>query len=173
MTVSQLSTIPVEQQLLSKQAIRLQPKERLALLLKAKRYPIVKKRTSAESQIKEMLDLYKLYCLMLAQYFPNEEAENTCFFLTLVATQENQQTTITARLAEAFKMLDNYEELERKITAIQILFEEYREKFPNIYERYNLEEITQKRISDMIRDSRQLRNNPLWVNEVMKRWELS
>ncbi len=68
----ELSTISEGQQLLSKEAINLPPKEQLNLLLKANKYPLVRKRTSATKQIKEMIDFYNLCCLMLAQYFPNE-----------------------------------------------------------------------------------------------------
>lgn len=162
-----------EQQLFSKQTIHLPTVERLELLLKAKRYPIVRKKTSAEKQIKEMLDLYNLYCLMLVQFFPNEVAEEQCLLLTLVETQEIPQTAVTDELSKAFRLLAGYEELERKITAIQMLFDKYREFFPDIYEQYNLEEITVARISDIIRNSRRLcQTNPLWIKEVMTRWEL-
>ena len=69
MTQKQLETSKVEHQLLSKEAIKLPPKQRLELLLKAETYPIVKKRTSAEGQIREMIDFYNLCCLMLAKHF--------------------------------------------------------------------------------------------------------
>ena len=163
-----------EQQLFSKQAIQLPPVERLELLLKAKSYPMVRKKTSAKKQIKEMLDLYDLYCLMLVQFFPNEGAEEQCLLLTLMTTQEISQTAVNDKLSKAFRMLSSYENLERRITAIQTLFDKYREVFPDIYERYNLEEIAVARISDIIRNSRQLcQANPLWSKEVMNRWELS
>ena len=48
MTESIVTITSIEQQLLSKEAISLPPKERLALLLKSKRYPIVRKKTSAK-----------------------------------------------------------------------------------------------------------------------------
>ena len=163
-----------EQQLFSKQAIQLLPVERLELLLKAKSYPIVRKKTSAENQIKEMLDLYNFYCFMLVQFFPNEEADEQCFLLTLLATQEIPQTAVNDKLSKAFRMLNSYENLERKITAIQILFDKYREVFPDIYERYNLEEIAVAQISDIIRNSRRLyQANSLWLKKVMNRWELA
>lgn len=66
---SQLIATRPEEQLLSKQAIQLPPKERLRLLLSTTRYPIVRKRTSAEAQIKEMLDFYYLCSIILVEYF--------------------------------------------------------------------------------------------------------
>lgn len=174
MTANQLTTISVEQQLLSKQAIQLPIRERLELLLNAKEYPIVRKKSSAKNQVKEMVDLYNLYCFMLTEYFPDEKAEENCAMLTMAVAQEFPETMSTAKLAEAFKMLKDYEELENRITAIQMLFEKYRENFPDLYEMYNLEDIVEMRISDMIYTSRKLRNgNPLWVRDVLRRWELS
>lgn len=48
MITSQLLKSKEEQQLFSKETIRLQPRQRLELLLKAEKYPMVKKRTSAD-----------------------------------------------------------------------------------------------------------------------------
>lgn len=171
MTESKLSTI--EQQLLSKQATKLPPRERLELLLKAKKYPIVTKRTSAEMQLKEMLDLYNLLCIMLTQFFPNEKSESNFLLLNFAVTQNTTQTIMSAKLAKAFKLLRGYEELENKITAIQILFNEYQETFPDLYQRYNLEYVVNEHISDIIKNSRQLlSDSPLEVKELLERWEI-
>lgn len=173
MNEKQLSRPTAEQQLLSKEAIKLPPRQRLELLLKAKSYPIVRKRTSAEGQIKEMIDFYNLCCVMLAQYFPNEEAEDNFLMLTFVASQEDTQSIVTEKLAKAFKMLGDYEELESKVTAIQMLFYQYHDSFPEFYESHNLEDIATERISDIIRDTRELMNDdPQFIEEILKRWEL-
>lgn len=174
MTEGNVTTISVEQQLLSKEAIKLPPKERLNLLLKAKRYPIVKKRTSAEGQIKEMIDFYNLLCLMLAQYFPNEQAENNFFLLSIIASQGDAQEVVNGKLAKAFRLLHGYEELENRITAIQWLFHQYEEVFPDIYQHYNLEDIAFEQISDIVENSRQLLTHDTdCVEKLLERWELS
>ena len=173
MNEKQLSTPKAEQQLLSKEAIKLTPRQRLELLLKAERYPIVKKRTSAEAQIREMIEFYNLCCLMLAQYFPNGQAENNFLLLSLIASQENTQSIITGKLVAAFKLLRGYEELESKVTSIQMLFYQYQYSFPELYESHNLENIATERISDVIRETKQLMNdNPQLVEEILNRWEL-
>ena len=158
----------VEQQLLSKQAIQLPARERLALLLQANRYPIVRKGTSAERQIKEMINLYNLYCLMLIRYFPSEEAEEKYILLNWISTLNINN----AKLKNALQMVKSYEEVERRITQIQLLFNEYRESFPEIYEKYNLEDIVTKRITDIIKDSRELCKDPVWVQGVMNVWDI-
>lgn len=168
-----LSKPKVEHQLLLKEAINLPPRQRLELLLKAETYPIVNKRTSAERQLQEMIDFYNLCCLMLAQYFPNGQSEKNFLMLNLMALQENTQSIITAKLAEAFKLLSGYEELERKITAIQMLFYQYKYSFPELYESHNLENIATERISNVIREARYLMNDkPQLVEEILNRWEL-
>ena len=173
MNEKQLSRLTAEQQLLSKEAIKLPPRQRLELLLKAKSYPIVRKRTSAEGQIKEMIDFYNLCCVMLAKYFPSKEAEDNFFMLSFVASQEDSQSIITEKLAKAFNMLRDYEELERKVTAIQMLFYQYHDSFPELYESHNLEDIATEHISDMIRDKRELMSdNPQLIEKLFKRWEL-
>ena len=66
-----------------------------------------------------------------------------------------------------------YEELESKVTAIQMLFHQYQYSFPELYESHNLENIATERISDVIRETKQLMNdNPQFVEEILKRWEL-
>lgn len=173
MTESNITTISVEQQLLSKEAIKLPPKERLNLLLNAKRYPIVKKRTSAEGQIKEMIDFFNLCCLMLAQYFPNEQAESNFLLLSIIASQGNTQEIAIGKLAEAFRLLHGYEELENRITAIQGLFYQYEKTFPDIYQRYNLEDIAFQPISDIVKNFRQLLTYDTdYVEKLLERWEL-
>ena len=173
MNEKQLSIHKVEHQLLSKEAIKLLPRQRLELLLKAERFPIVRKRTSAERQIREMIDFYNLCCLMLAQYFPNEQAENNFLLLSLIASQENTQSIISGKLAEAFKLLGSYEELESKVTAIQMLFNQYQYFFPELYESEHLERIATERISDIIQENKQLINDdPQLVEEILDRWEL-
>ena len=173
MNKKQLSITTAEQQLLSKEAIKLPPRQRLELLIKAKSYPIVGKRTSAEGQIKEMIAFYNLCRVMLAQYFPSEQAEDNFLMLSFIASKEDTQSIITEKLAEAFKMLRNYEELERKVTAIQMLFFQYHDSFPELYESYNLEDFATEHILDMIRNTRGLMNNDLqFIEGILKRWEL-
>lgn len=161
----------VEQQLFSKESIKLPPKRRLELLLKTKRYPIVTKRTSAERQLKEMLDFYNLCCLMLAWYFPNKEAENNFLMLSFMASLETQ-SIITERLSEAFKLLRGYEELEDKISSLQMLFYQYKDSFPELFQSYNLEDIATEHISSIIKDSKELANDPQWVEKTLRSWEL-
>ena len=160
-------TATEEQQLLSKEAIHLPPKERLYLLLKAKTYPIARKQTSAEGQVKEMLDFYNLCSLMLAQYFPNEQAEDNFLLLNLFTSKEALLPT-SDKLAEAFRMLTSYEELENRITAIQMLFYQYSEIFPDIFYSYNLEDIITEQISDIIENSPS--DNPSYIKKLMERW---
>lgn len=174
MNGSRVSTVSAEQQLLSKKAINLPPRERFDLLLKANKYPIVHKRTSTEAQVKEMLDFYNICSLMLAKYFPNEQSIDNFVILSLVYSKKDDQTIITKKLAKAFKLLDSYEKLERKITAIQALFFQYREAFPYIYELYNLEDFATEQISDIIENSKLLLDeNPEFVKSLIERWELS
>lgn len=168
-----LSTPKVEHQLLLKDAINLPPRQRLELLLKAEKYPISNKKTSAKKQIYEMIDFYNLCCLMLAQYFPNGQAEHNFLLLNFVALQENSQSIITEKLAEALKLLRRYEALESRITAIQMLFYQYQYSFPELYESLNLEDIATKSISDLLQEAKQLmNNNPKLVEEILNRWEL-
>ena len=173
MNHKKLSTSKAEHQLLSKEAIKLPPKQRLELLLKADVYPIVRKMTSAEGQIREMIDLYNFCCLMLVQYFPNKQAESNFFLLSLIASQENIQSLTTRKIEEAFSLLNGYEGLERKIAAIQMLFYQYQYSFPDLYESYNLEEISTECISDIIQENKQLmKDNSQHVEEILNRWEL-
>ena len=173
MADTNLSSIKAEQQLLSMEALKLPPRERLELLLKAKKYPIVKKRTSARAQIEEMIGFYNLCCLMLIHLLPNKKAENNFFLLNILASHENTQIVLTEKMATAFKLLNGYEELERRITAIQMLFYQYQQYFPDVYELYNLEDIAMKKISDILQDTRQLMSdNPSNFEELMRHWEL-
>lgn len=173
MTTSQLSKSNVEQQLLSKEAIKLPPRHRLDLLLKVSRYPVVHKRTSAESQIKEMLDFYNLCCIMLTQFFPNSEAENNFILLSFMASHENAKSIMNGKFMESFKLLRDYEELENKITALQTLFHQYKDYYPELYQSYNLEELSVERISDIIQKTKQQINaNPQLIEEALKRWDL-
>lgn len=173
MNENQLSITTEEKQLLSKEAINLPPKQRLKLLLNAKSYPIVRKRTSAEGQLKEMIAFYNLCCVMLAQYFPSEEAEDNFIKLSFIASQEDTQSTITGKLTEAFKMLKSYEELERKVTAIQMLFYQYYYSYPDLYQSYNLEDLATERAIDRIRNIRELiKEDSNLIEEVLKRWDL-
>ena len=173
MIVNQLSKVKTENQLISKETVQLPPRQRLELLLKAKNYPIVSKITSAETQMKEMIDLYYLCAVMLAQFFPTEKAEDYFFTLSFIASIKDSQSIITEKFANAFKMLNDYEELEKKIRSIQMLFYQYRYSFPELYEAYNLEDIVEERISEMIRASRELiTDNPQFIKDILKRWEL-
>lgn len=174
MNESRVNTVSSEQQLLSKKAINLPPRERFDLLLKAQKYPIVHKRTSAVAQVKEMIDFYNICALMVAKYFPNEKAIDNFVMLSLAASKESDQTIMTEKLAKAFEMLDSYEKLEHKITAIQRLFFQYEEAFPDIYELYNLEDFATEQISDIIENSRLLLDeNPEFVKNLIERWELA
>lgn len=169
----EISKSKAEQELLSKEALKLPHRQRLELLLKVERYPIVRKRTSAERQIKEMIAFYNLCCLMLTQYFPNEEAEKNFVMINFIASHENTQSIITGKIEEALKLLRGYEDLENKVKAIQILFYQYRESFPDLYQSYNLEDIATEHISDIIRETRQLINDDSQlVEETLKRWDL-
>ncbi len=163
--------------LLSKQAIQLPPKERLQLLLSAKRYPIVKKGTSAEAQIKEMLDFYKLCGLMLANYFPNEEAEAKYLALAVTEIKMEQQATnlpVSEKLSKAFDLVRDYEEFERKIRAIRSLFWEYSREFPELFDEYNLEDIASEKIMDMLENARyMIKCNPQKVEKILSRWEIT
>ena len=164
----------MEQQLLSKEAISLPPKERLGLLLKVKRYPIVRKKTSAKGQIEEMIDFYNFCCFMLAQYFPNEQATNNFLLLNFLISKEASNASVTNKLAEAFKLLNGYEELEDKINAIQMLFHQYQSTFPDIYQLYNLDDLANEKVSDIIQDAKELIDyDPSYVERLMERWELS
>lgn len=173
MNKKQLSPPKVEHQLLSKEALKLSPRRRLELLLKAENYPIVRKKTSAQGQITEMIDFYDLCCLMLAQYFPNEQAENNFLMLNFIISQEDTQSIITQRFSEAFTLLKGYEEIENRITAIQMLFYQYQYYFPELYSYYNLEDIAKKHISDIIQETKELIiDNPQFIEKILNRWEL-
>lgn len=173
MNGSRVSTVSADQQLLSKQAINLPPKERLRLLLEANKYPIVRKRTSAEAQIKEMLDFYTICGIMLTKYFPNEQATNNFIILSLADSLKDEQTIITEELEKAFKMLYSYETLERKVIAIQSLFFQYEEAFPDMYELYNLGDFATEPIEDIIENSRMLLDEkPEFLKNLIERWEL-
>ena len=99
MTENAVTITSIEQQLLSKEAISLPPKERLALLLKAKRYPIVRKKSSAKCQIEEMIDFYNFCSFMLIQYFPNEQSTNNFLLLNFFISKEDANALTTNKLA--------------------------------------------------------------------------
>ena len=162
------------QQLFSKNAISLPPKERLSLLVKAERYPIVRKRTSAKGQIEEMIDFYKFCCIMLVQYFPNEQATNNFLLLNFLVSKEVSDVPVTNKLAEAFRLINSYEELENKISAIQMLFHQYQSAFPDIYQAYNLDDLVKEKISDIIQNSKELISyDSSYTERLMKRWGIS
>ena len=174
MTEDIVTTTSIEQQLLSKEAISLPPKQRLDLLLKAKRYPIVRKKTSAKGQIEEMIDFYNFCCFMLGQYFPNEQATNNFLLLNFLISKEDSNTPATDKLAEAFRLLSSYEDLENKITAIQTLFHQYQSAFPDIYQLYNLGDLANEKVSDIIQDSKELIGyDSSYAERLKERWELS
>ena len=162
-----------EQQLLSKEAINLPPRQRLELLLNAKSYPVARKRTSAKRHLIEMIEFYELLCLMLAQYFPNEKAEDTFFMLSIIASQKDTQSILTEEFAKAFNLLRNYEELERKVTAMQWMFYQYSVLYPELYSSYNLEDREKERISDIIQYMREcMSDEPQYIEKILKRWDL-
>ncbi len=166
------------QQLLSKEALRLPPRQRLDLLINAEIYPIVTRGTSAEAQIKEMIDFYNLCCLMLVQYLPNEEAEHNCLMLSIMASHLESSPISTDKLAtgklsEALKLLDDYEKWDNKITKIQHLFFEFENLYPDLYDSYNLEDIATADFMDIIHNTRWLvANKPQLVDKVLRRWGL-
>lgn len=167
----ELITKTDERYLLSKEAISAPPKERLALLLNARRYPMVSKRTSVERQIEEMKDLLDLFSFWLTKFIPDECAEYNCMMLSLMQADETTSSTATGQLAEAFKMLKDYEELERKIDAIKNLLFEYSDRFPDMYYDTELEELATKSLPDMVDEARyKLQNHPSWEQELKKRW---
>lgn len=174
---SQLIATRPEDQLLSKQAIQLPPNERLQLLLKAKYYPVVKKRTSAEAQIKEMISFHNLCALMLTKFFPDEEAEKNYIALALIDSVQSQfeeNQLITERLSKAFELVKTYEEFERKITAIRNLFWQYSKDFPELFEKYNLEDIASERIHDMLEGARyMIENQSPKVEKLMDHWGIA
>lgn len=164
----------IEQQLLSKEAICLPPKERLGLLLKVKRYPIVRKKTSAKAQIEEMIDFYHFCCFLLSQYFPDEQAINNFLLLNVLVSKKDLNTLATNKLAEAFRLLNGYEELENKITATQMLFHQYQSTFPDLYELYNLDDLVDEKMSDIIQNSKErIRYDPSYTERMLERWGLS
>lgn len=174
MTENSVIITSTEQQLFSKKAISLPPKKRLALLLKAKRYPIVTKRTSAKRQIEEMIDFYNFCCLMLAQYFPNEQATNNFLSLNFLASKIASNAPVTQKLAKAFELLNEYEELENKISAIQMLFHQYQSAFPDIYQLYNSDDFVNEKVSDIVRNSKELISDDSSYTEILlKRWGLA
>ncbi len=173
MEINQLLMSKAEQQLFSKEAINLPPRKRLELLFKTEKYPIIIKKTSAEVQIREMIDFYNLCCVMLVQYFQNEEAENNFIMLNFITSQENNKSIITGEYAKKLKILGGYEKFESKIADIQMLFCQYRYSFPDLYESYNLEDIATEHISDVIKQTKQLINDyPQFVEKILKRWEI-
>ena len=174
MTEITMQTTSTDIQLLSKIAINLPPSERLELLLKSKKYPIVKKRTSAEKQLEEMIDFYDLCSIILAKYFPTEQAENNFMLLSILASQEEKNSIIDEQLSRVFILLDSYEDFENRITATQALFYQYHENFPDLYERYNLEDIIKQSIHDIIECGRYLLSEDvLYVKKLLERWEIS
>lgn len=174
MTENAITMTSIEQQLLSKEAISLPPKERLVLLLKAKRYPIVKKRTSAKGQIEEMIDFYNFCCIMLGQYFPNEQATNNFLLLNFLVSKEDSKAPATNKLAEAFRLLNASEKLENKISAIQMLFYQYQSAFPDIYQDYNLDDLVNEKMSDIIQNVKKLISyDSSYIERLMERWGLS
>lgn len=173
MSKHQLPDLNVEEHLLSKEATKLPPRQRLELLMKAKKYPIVKKKTAAERQIIEMINFYDLCCLMLAQYFPNESAKSNFIMLNYMKAMKTPSSLVTDKLAEAFKLLDGYEDLEKRVTSIQYLFWQYQYSFPDLYEYHCLYNIATTRISDIIQETNQLIvDDPHLIEETLKCWEL-
>ena len=174
MTESTLQTTSADTQLLSKTSINLPLKERLELILKCKTYPIVKKITSAENQLKEMIDFYNLCSIILAKYFPTKQSENSFMLLSILVSQEETPSITDEQLSIAFRMLGSYEEVENRITATQALFYQYHENFPDLYERYNLEDISKLSIHDMIESGRYLLSEDVSsVKKLLERWEIS
>ena len=174
MTESTMQTTTADTQLLSKSAINLPPKERLELLLKCKRYPIVKKKTSSEKQLKEMIDFYNLCSIILAKYFPTEQAENNFMLLSILDSQEETPSITDEQLSRAFRLLHSYEEFENRITATQALFYQYHESFPDLYEEYNLEDISKQSIHDIIESGRYLLIEDVSsVKKLLERWGIS
>ena len=171
MFTPQLLTENARVDLLSKEAISLPPKQRLMLLLQSSRYVIVQKRTSAKRQIKEMLDLFNFCRILLLIFFPSEKAENEFVELSFMSSPD-YHSIIFEQFEELFKLLEDYEMLESRITSMQMLFYQYKLSFPDLYDQYNLENIDSKKISEIIQESRLLIEQPDFVANVLKRWDL-
>lgn len=173
MTTNNLSNFNVEQYLLSKESLKLPPRQRLELLLKATHYSITTKKTSAEKQLNEFLDLYNICCIMLIKYFPNKNAENNFFLLNCFSALDTSELAITRKTSNVICLLNCYENLENKITAIQMLFYQYKFSFPELYDYYNLEDIVNEQISDIVQETRELiTEEPDLVEKIFKRWDL-
>ena len=171
MFTPQLLTENARVDLLSKEEISLPPKQRLMLLLQSSRYVIVQKRTSAKRQIKEMLDFFNFCRILLLIFFPSEKAENEFVELSFMSSHD-YHSIIFEQFEELFKLLEDYEMLESRITSMQMLFYQYKLSFPDLYDRYNLENIDSKKISEIIQESRLLIEQPDFVANVLKRWDL-
>lgn len=172
MSRKQLAKITDELFLNSKEAINLPPRQRLELLLRANSYPIVRKRTSAEGQLKAMLDFYDFCCIVLAQFFQGKNAERNFVMLNFMESQEEFKSMISGELASAFEIMINYEKMESKVCALQGLFYQYKYDFPELYDSYNLEDTATQRISDVIRDTKEWMKDKNLVDKVFKRWGL-
>ena len=172
--MSSLTTNTLDPNPLSEQAINLPPEDRLRLLLKTKRFPVATKRSSAKRQIEEMKDLYDLCSIILARYFPAENADDNFITLNFLSSvQYPMRLFVNKDLAKAFSMLGEYEKWEERITAIQQLFFEYKKVYPKLYEEYNLEELATEKISSIVWSTRDvLTKNPEFLFEVMERWDL-
>ncbi len=173
--MSSLATQTVEKNLLSEQTVNLNPRERLKLLLQSKSYPIATKRSSAKKQIEEMIDLYNLCSIVLARYFPDENADGNFIMLNfLFAMREPTRSLVNQELGKTFAMLDGYEKWEKRITDIQALFLKYSKNYPDLYEKYNLEDMVNESISSIVWNSREmLQDDNDFIFEVFKRWGLT
>lgn len=94
--------------------------------------------------------------------------------LNFLISKEESHIPITDKLAEVFRLLNSYEELENKISAIQMLFYEYQCTFPDIYQLYNLDDLVNETVSDMIQSSKELiSHDSSYIERLTQRWGLS
>ena len=128
----------------------------------------------SDEQIEEMKALYDLCSIILARYFPAENADDNFITLNFLSSvQYPMRIFINKDLARVFSILGEYEKWEERITAIQQLFFEYKKIYPKLYEEYNLEELATEKISTILWSTRDtLAENPEFLFEVMERWKL-
>ena len=106
----------VEEYLRTKEAIQLPQNERLMLLMNAKYYILSGKRTSADVQIREMLDFFEFFLsYMLAETAPREGKDKEFILLSVMASaipDDCQEEIILQDLAEALNSLRNFEAID-------------------------------------------------------------
>lgn len=173
--------------LLRPENLRLAPQERLKLLIEADYYPIVTKRTSTDRQLKEMINLYNFYSIAYADFFNNKENEHAYFAGIILeinssdhfigttaevkAKNEILADNFNSKFASFKEVVNKVDLIEKGLIAVRNLFFEYFTKYPDIYEKYQLDNITDVMfidIPDFVKFK--VENNPKWVVDVFKYW---